>query len=190
MWDFETKECRRGFAMSRKRFYKLKGKYSVWSPWSTGESRGEKVQLGGRCLSWSEGPGTARGTLNPNQESLGRIYGVWETRAAHTQWAACPWLQHQLGESRWEFLAPMTLRGTRRLWSALTNKDCLPFGEVKCVENQAVAWSCSVGATRGLFYKRGVQVWLSREPKHPCSCPANKQARFSLCPLNPAGQDK
>ena len=33
----------------------------------------------------ARGPGPVQGTPNPNWETLGKIYGAWETRAAHTQ---------------------------------------------------------------------------------------------------------
>ena len=44
-----------------------------------------------------------------------------------------------MGDFKREILSLKTVRGTGRLWSALTEKDFWPFGEVDYVESQAVA---------------------------------------------------
>ena len=74
-----------------------------------------------------------RETTNPNCERLGRVYKVWYTQATHTQQEAHSQLQHTQESSGEKLLSPKTVRGTGKLWSALTEKDFVLFGEVGLV---------------------------------------------------------
>ena len=190
MWNFETREHRRDFAPPNKRFYKLHGKYPVWGVWSKGESRGEKAQLGGSCPSKAGDPSPTQGTPNPNLEKFVRIYSLRDL-AVHTQWAACPWLQHQWGESRKEIPALKTFRGTGRLWPALTKEDYLTFREVECTESWPVTPSCQGACHIGNFWRGDWRHGWAGNSHMAATLPAKgPNSKYSLCPLNPAGQEE
>ena len=152
------------------------------------------MQLSNLLPSRSGGPGPTQGASNTNQEKLGRLYGVWKTQPAHTRSEQHIHRCHTNRESSREKLSPKTIRDTSRLQPALTKKDFLPFGDVECMESQAVV--CIGSAVVWVPHRESFRGelrhgWAGTPHRHTVALPAKRpDQKHSSCPLNPAEQEE
>ena len=99
------------------------------------------MQLSGSLPSGSKALVPQREITNPTRERFGRIYKVSETGYTHiassTSTAVAP--SNRVPEKN----SLKFVRGTGRLWTALTKRDFVFFREVERAENQPRTWCCS-----------------------------------------------
>ena len=141
---FEAKEYRGYFAPSGERFYKFKGKYPGRGTFSRGETR-QKAKFSSSLLSQGGVSSPTQGILNLIGRDLGGYTESGRLRLhTHSEQHVHNCSTNQ--ESSREIQSPV--RGTKRLWPALTKRDFLLWGVVEYAEYRAVTWHCSVGATQ------------------------------------------